>query len=430
MLQAIALANCFEHYSTALYGYLAPFMRISFLPTQEIGIAFALIYALSSISILAKPFGIVLFHQVIRFKGIKFAFILSIIGVIVTDFFLSILPFITTSLSLLLLFRFLQIACSASGNVIAEICLFNFIKKNNKISFVSFLYHLSSIAGILLASLVPTLILNIGGLSNQHDWRYFYFFCLPIGLFSLFLIKKNNQFENLEKSNFNIPQSITFFNQVKDNLNIFLQNKFLLINLILNSALTYATYSFPFNFIDYFMPVITNDKVNIQNTTLSTNYFLFLDFIFFIIFAKLIKKEDKIYSKILFYSPIFLSMILPIYFFFIISMEKYFMVNIAKLTVVACGVVFSISFTIQKFIISKKFGTKTYIILGLSYIIGSELLGKTLPTISWSLWHFFKNPFLPIIYMSLICFCAALGNIRSLLKEKGYTYLNIKSFNI
>src|SRR5204862_5975364 len=74
------LGNFFEHYDTALFGFLSPFLAPLIFPDKEPIVALILTYAIIPLGMLARPIGSLVFGYIGDVYGRKQALFLTLAG--------------------------------------------------------------------------------------------------------------------------------------------------------------------------------------------------------------------------------------------------------------------------------------------------------------------------------------------------------------
>ena len=164
------LGNFFEHYDTALFSFLSPFLAPLIFPEKDPLTALILTYALIPLGMLARPFGSLVFGYIGDNYGRKKALVFTFSGMSIVSFMIAFSPtYASAGLLAPLIFcigRILQNFCAAGESVGGAI----FLLENHttrRHDFLSSLYSASTIGGILAASL-------------SVSWLYYSNFLLPL----------------------------------------------------------------------------------------------------------------------------------------------------------------------------------------------------------------------------------------------------------
>ncbi len=172
---SIFLGNLFEHYDTALYGLLSPFLAPLFFPTQDPVTALILTYGMIPISMLVRPLGSIFFGFVGDNYGRQQALYISLSGMAVVTLMIALLPEfnrigIFAPILLLLGRMLLSFFCSGEAAGGAVYIIEN--SAESKQNLMSGLFGSSTIAGIILASGLVTLFSHLEII--ETGWRILY----------------------------------------------------------------------------------------------------------------------------------------------------------------------------------------------------------------------------------------------------------------
>lgn len=182
------IGNIIEHYDTALFGFLAPFIASLFFPTFDPLTALIFTYALLPLDLIAKPVGAYVFGIIGDRLGRTQALSLSITGTAIATGLIGSLPIYadigTIAPICLALIRFFQKFFAAGECIGGAIFILEHHSNPNK-SFLGSLYSCSTIIGILLASAIVNLFdfLEI----IQTHWRWLFWISFGTGIFGAFI---------------------------------------------------------------------------------------------------------------------------------------------------------------------------------------------------------------------------------------------------
>lgn len=165
------VGNVFEHYDKALYGLLAPFIAPLFFPKSSYLVALILAYL--PYSILLQP---LVFYFLRREESLKHILLFSLLGMSVVTLAIGCIPTYHSigilAPLLLATFRALQGLFASIEAAAAPLFLLDHAPKEQRNHF-SFLYEMSSQAGLILASLLITLLVLTGHVESH--WRTLFF---------------------------------------------------------------------------------------------------------------------------------------------------------------------------------------------------------------------------------------------------------------
>lgn len=257
------LGNLVEHYDTALYGFLAPFIAPLFFSAYDPITALILAYAILPLDMIAKPLGAVIFGRIGDRVGRSKALSFSIIGTTFATGGIGFIPLSASSDSLapclLAGLRFVQKFCSAGECVGGAIFLLE--QQDGKKGFLSSLYNCSTIIGILLASVLIHLF-ETWNLIQTH-WRFLFwgsFFTSLLGLYIRFNTNESPRFLQAKRPEESLWKAICRY-----------KKPFLAIATA--AGFSYATYEAAFIFFNSYSPLVTSVSMT-QMLSLNTELLL------------------------------------------------------------------------------------------------------------------------------------------------------------
>src|SRR5262245_113042 len=89
---SMLLGNLFEHYDTALFGLLSPFLAPLFFPGQDPLTALILTYCIIPLGMIARPIGSLIFGYIGDTRGRKEALVLSLMGMAIITTIMGFMP--------------------------------------------------------------------------------------------------------------------------------------------------------------------------------------------------------------------------------------------------------------------------------------------------------------------------------------------------
>lgn len=169
------LGNLFEHYDTALFGFLSPFLAPLIFPEKDPMTALILTYAIIPLGMLARPFGSLVFGYIGDVYGRSQALFLTLAGMSLISGCIALSPtYSQVGLLAPLIFCFgraIQNFLAAGETMGGAIFLLeNTPEKHHDL--LSSLYNASTMGGHLLASLGVFLIGNYNFI--DPGWRFLY----------------------------------------------------------------------------------------------------------------------------------------------------------------------------------------------------------------------------------------------------------------
>ncbi len=366
------LGNLFEHYDTALFGFLSPFLAPLIFPNQDPLTALILTYGMIPLGMLARPLGSLVFGYIGDVRGRRQALFLTLGGMGLVSGAIALSPlYAQTGIFSPLIFcagrlamNFLSAGESMGG---AIYLLENTPEKRH--DWLSSLYNASTIAGILCASGGVALLCYFEGVEN--GWRFLYALGSITALFGCWIRRQASQDDApLEKSS--LRTLVPMFWQYRKALGF----------IAITAGFGYANYSMALVLMNGFVPLVTS-LTKVQMTALNTGL-LVLDFCTLPLFGWLASKISR--EKIMTGAAlgVFLSAI-PLFLF--LEGATLFSVVAVRICLVLLGVAFFAPFHAwaQQLIPHNH----RYMILSFGYAIGSQLLGG--PTAAVSLWLYQKT---------------------------------------
>lgn len=390
---AVFLGNLFEHYDTALYGFLSPFLAPLFFPKQDPITALLLTYTMIPLGMLARPFGALFFGKIGDFYGRERALFLSLLGMAILSLAVVFCPtYAEIGIGAPLLLCFVRISQNflAAGEVMGGAIFLLEKSPAQKHDFLSSLYNASTIGGILFASALVFLFSHFAFI--DQGWRLLYLFGGITALFGCFFRIKLPQEE--KKHSFSFPLSSQIFQllwKMRRPLGI----------IILTSGFAHSTYSLALVLLNGFIPLITNYT---KESMLSLNtMLLIIDFATLPLFGWL---ASKIGREKLMLGAALLACLSALPLSLALVQASLFTIILIRLCFVLLGVAFFAPYHAfaQKLLpLSYR-----YLTLSFGYALGSQLFGG--PTSALSLWLFKTTGHVS----SIVWYWAILGALATL----------------
>lgn len=371
LLSAI-LGNLFEHYDTALFGLLSPFLAPLFFPEQDPLSALLMTYLIIPLGMLARPVGSLAFGHLSNVVGRGKALIISLFGMAFVSGSIAFCPTYEQAgffaPLLLCVGRLLQ-NFFAAGEIVggAVFLLEHTPEKQHNI--MSSLYNASTVAGILLASAGVSALCFID--SVESHWRSLYLIGCLTAVFGC-VLRKFQAYGPTEPEPKQYPKLPSLFKMIWQ-----WRKAVLMIAII--SGFSYATYVIALVLMNGFIPIIS-DMTKQQMANL--NFFLLgFDLMALPVFGYLAQKYSRRNTMII---SAIAAALGGIPMFMLLENATFGTVIMIRLGLVIIGVGFSATFHAWSQSLLPL--QARYAIISFSYSLGSQIFGG--PTASISLWLF------------------------------------------
>lgn len=369
------LGNLFEHYDTALYSLLSPFLAPLFFPTHDPLTALILTYCIIPLGMIARPFGSLVFGYIGDTRGRREALFLSLSGMACVTLGIGCLPTYAQagiwSPLLLSLGRLLQNFLAAGETVGGAIFLMENSQESEK-DLASGWYNASTVAGILLASFGVSLLCVFDVVTSY--WRLLYLAGSSTALFAFILrIRGASSLATATLETSNRPLSFSSL------LHTCCTHWRVLVVIALAAGFSYASYMVALVMINGFVPLvsaISKEEMSHLNTVL-----LFVDFLLLPLFAFLAHRFSR--EKMMIVSSL-CAFLLGAPLFLLLQDASLLSVLLIRIALVMLGVWFSAPF--YAWAEGLVPASSRYTVLSLGYALGSQLLGG--PTAALSLASF------------------------------------------
>ncbi|WP_041405078.1 MFS transporter [Rickettsia prowazekii] len=415
---SIIIGNAMDHFDTALYGFLAPLLASFFYPNHDKVVALILTYSVLATSLFTRPIGSYFFGVIAKKYGSIFALSHSLIGIAYTTVLIGLIPSHAQigwfAPLLLVVLRILQGIYSEGECAIAQLVILENKEEKNAFK-ASYLYQTSTMLGIILASFISSIVLN---LEYNEYWRLCFIFGGLTGFIGAFLRKSEtmvfndlvtepskslNNLDLVIKQRDNIMVMCTFAEmKFLNDLTTIWNNKLSILRISVAVGFSYMSYSVPFVFMNSFIPLITN--ISIAKMMEFNTEFLIFDMVMIPIIGHLTKKLN--YHKILNGTLIIMSLsIIPLWLF--LNNASIWYVHFVRIWIIILGVSFLAPLNCW---LNNLFKTNDkYMLVGIGSSIGASLIGRLTSSICLMLWHITNNSLSIGIYIaivSMITLCA------------------------
>lgn len=367
------LGNLFEHYDTALFGFLSPFLAPLVFPDKEPIVALILTYAIIPLGMLARPIGSLVFGYIGDVYGRKQALFLTLAGMSFVSVCIAFSPtYSQAGILAPIIFcigRALQNFLAAGETMGGAIFLLE-NSSEKRYDLFSSLYSASTMGGHLLASL-GVFLLGYYNLTTS-GWRFLYLFGCITALFGCLIRRSPHTMQPSVKSSHTVTN-------LKNTLWTYRKA---LVCIMITSGFASATYSIALVLMNGFIPLVsTLSKTEVMKIN---TYLLVLDFCALPFFGWIASKVPR--------EKLMLSASLGVVLFaipLILSLKGALLTGVigVRMAFVIFGVAFFAPFHAwaQQLVPS----TCRYAVISLGYALGTQALGS--PTAALALWCFQKT---------------------------------------
>lgn len=386
---SILIGNALDHYDTAIYGFLAPFLGPVFFPNYDPVVQLILAYSVLGTSLVTRPIGAFIFGLVARTYGPVSGLSYSLIGIAFSTVYIGFLPSYAdvgwiAPLSLILS-RMVKGIFAAGESTIAKLYIMEH-KSSAKALKASYFYQSSSMAGTILASGAATLVT----LSSPEMWRW----CFWVGGLTGFVGYALRRYSSSrsETKAFESYQLSSFRSLWNNRLN--------LVRVAIATGFGHITAAIPFIFMNGFIPLITS--ISLKTMMIFNTLLLILDMIMIPLVGRVTLKYES--TKVMTVASIILALsIIPLFSFLPGASLSY--VIFVRLWIVFWGVVFlcPLNFWFHGlFDLREK-----YLLVGMGGALGAGTIGRlTTPFCLW-LWYVSEWTGLPAVYLALMMLATA-----------------------
>ncbi len=363
---SIFLGNLFEHYDTALFGFLSPFLAPLIFPQHDPLTALILTYAMIPLGMLARPLGSLFLGSIGDQYGREKALFISLLGMGIISLLIAFSPTYNEAGIFAPLFfclgRVLQNFLAAGESMGGAIFLLeNAPPKRHDL--LSSFFSASTIGGYLLASFG---VFFVHYANIPCGWRMLYLFGSITALCGAFIRRSmKGSARVLEKKK-----------------NPFWEYRIPFLLIVITSGFSYATYSIALVLMNGLIPLVTSFS-KAEVIKLNT-YLLIFDFAILPLFGWLASKVSREKWMLIVALVIsFLSMPLIT----LLSGASFGMLVLLRVVFVVFGVAFFAPF--HAWVQTLVPPHSRYRIISLGYAVGSQLFGGI--TTPLALWCFKKT---------------------------------------
>lgn len=389
LMWSAIFGNLFEHYDTALFGFLSPFLAPLIFPKEDPMTALLLTFAMIPLGMLARPLGALYFGRRGDQFGRRKTLSLSLFGMAVVSTAMALTPtYAQAGIVSPLLFCLGRICQNffAAGEVMGCGIFLLENAPEKKRDLLSSLYNSTTIAGILCASAMVALIASIDAL---WAWRLLYLFGAITGIFA-YLLRRGSAVEFSERKSFKILW----------------EHKKALLFIASAAGFSYATYSIAIVLMNGFVPLVTSFSKE-QMMELNT-YLLVLDLVALPFFGWVASKISRM--KLMLFSAMGV-ILFAIPLFMLIPSSSLPMIIAIRICLVLLGVAFAAPFNAWA---HELLPTQSrYTIISFGYALGTQTLGGG--TAAISLWCYKQTGSVAhaALYWTLLAFISCIAILLS-----------------
>ena len=397
------LGNALEHYDSAIFGILAPFIAQVFFCDQDPFVALIMTYLLIPLGLIMRPLGALFFGRIGDQKGRALALSYSLVGMAISTMTIGCLPTYSQvgliSPALLLVCRLLQGFFAAGETSGGAIYLLE-NSEEKKRDFMSSIFDSSTIIGIFIASLLVTLFAKMGIIDTA--WRYLFWMGGFVALFGAYL-RRSSIKEIGEHPNVLIPST---FEAIKKYRGPF-------IAIIITAGFSHATYTFPFTLCTGFIPLISNLS-RTQLIEMNTQLLVF-DLFMLPFFGLVATRFGR--KKVMTIAAGLTAIITPLCFVFL-DLTSLVHVLFLRGAIVTFGVAFAAAY--HSYAVSSLPMQVRYTLISLGSSLGALVLGKPVAAISMALYAMTGSIPSVGIYFSLLAALATICVLTTKVRDRAY----------
>jgi MFS family permease len=392
---SILIGNALDHFDTALYGFLAPLLAPLFFPTYEPVVQLILAYSLLATSLVTRPIGSFIFGNLARHYGPVLGLSYSLMGVAIATVGIGCLPIYATigwlaPLGLILL-RMLSGVFAAGEVTIAQLYILEGKPHQGALK-ASYLYHSSTMVGIILASGAATIVI----IFNHHSdilWRLCFWFGGITGFIGYFL-RNSTMVHDKTKA--------LFTSYRVSSLRSLWQHRSQILRIAIVTSFSQVTYVLPFIFMNSFVPLIST--ISLETMMALNTSLLVFDMVMIPVLGRITLNYNP--TKVMITASLILaSTIIPLFQGLHDASLTY--VTFVRFWIVIWGIIFLCP---QNLWCKRLFNSpEQYLLVGMGNAIGAATLGRMTPAICLWLWYTTQMPLAPAVYIALIMMATAVA---------------------
>lgn len=404
-LWSCVLGNVLDHYDGSIYSFLAIYLAKDYFSEQDPIVILVKAYSVAFLSLICRPLGALWFSKFATSRGVKISFVVSLFGVGFFTFMIAMIPSYqyigVFSVILLVLVRGGQAFFAAGEHAISGLYIITFARDQEDTRRISGYYQSSSVFGIVLASLVAFII------SMLPDPHLYWRFAFIIGGVTSVIGLVVRITSNIDDHAMDTIKQPSVYKAIQT-------NKLYAFKLMLAGSFSYITYSMSIVFMNNFVPLVTSIK---YSTMMSLNTVLLVgDMLLLLIIPRFAPSNLDRFLGInaLIFSILCFTVLVSIPHTNSIAIVVFLRILLVLPSVAFSSVLYAWAF--------RKFSGPKYLLFGISYTLGYEILGKQSTTIC--LWLLHKAGYLaPAIYIAIIGTIISIVLLRHSSETNGHNIL-------
>jgi len=385
--------NLLDRYDMALYGLMAPFIAPNFFPDDIYIVSLIKTYGIMALGIFTRPVGALFFGSLAMRVGAKKVLIICLIGVACCTGLLGFIPShksIGNSATLIfVLVRIFQGIFASGETAVAPF----FIIKNSsskQATRTSGYYNCSTMVGVIMASIAATLVSYSS--TPSYYWRYAFIFGFFTAIAGIFL--RITMIPGAEQL---IPKM-----SLKTMISIVAKHKISVLRIIFVGSFSYITYTIPFVFMNNFVPLVTN--IQLGEMLKLNSILLVLDTALIPVFGILAENFNR--AKFMASMSGFIALTaIPLFYF--IDDSGFIYIMFVRLVIIISGLAYLAPLYAWYYELVDE--PDRYVVYGVGYSIGEEILGRNSTAVCLWLWYYFNNPIAPAVFIVFVAIFATLA---------------------
>lgn len=370
---SIFIGNLLNHFDTALYGFLVPILAPVFFADSEPVIRLIYTYSVLAISILVRPIGVIIFGSIAKTGGAALALSYSLTGMAASTMVIGFLPgyaFAGYLSPILLILTKIFGEIFAAGEVSISKLYVLEDKKADKAFRVSYFYPVSSMGGIILASIVSNIIISC---DSDGLWRFGFIIGGVTGVIG-YILRKYAVIDDVKPKTESVALALP---------NLW-RHRAVIFKSAMVSGFSYLTYVIPFVLMNGFLPFITN--ITFHEMMKLNSFLLIFDMVMILLIGKLVTPfKPRLLMKVA--SFILLITIIPLWWG--LQSFGFYYVSFVRLWIIVWGVIFLLPLNLWLYNLVKS--SDKYTLIGIGTTLGDAIIGRTAPALCLFLWYATDN---------------------------------------